>query len=179
VWKELRHFFTDSHFRKRRDFLRSLPVCKDLRDREIGYLQQSLHSRTYHEGEPLFLEGDIGRALFIVETGRVELSKAGQDGKPHRLALLGPGMLFGEMALLEQMPRSASAVAVERSSLLLLYRSKLDSLLSRHPVVGVEIMTHLAKVLSGRLRRTSDDLASAQGATAAGPIVEEMEKADD
>lgn len=181
MWKRLRHLFTDSHFRKRKDFLRSLPICASLRDRELGYLQQSLHSRTYHEGEPLFLEGDIGRALFIVETGGVELNKAGPDGKPQRLALLGPGTIFGEMALLEQLPRSASAVAVERSSLLLLYRSKLDSLLSRHPIVGLEIMAHLAKVLSARLRRTSDELASLRGSDGAAhpPVVEALEKAED
>jgi len=163
LFSQLRRFFTDAKFAKRRDFLRSLSLCNGLRDRELGYLLQSFHTRTYSEGEPLFLEGDIGRALFIVETGKVELTKTGPDGKPQRIALLGPGSFFGEMALLEQMPRSASAIALEKSSLLLLYRSRLENILHHHPRTGVSIMTHLARLLSSRLRKTSQQLASAAG----------------
>ena len=157
--KKLRRFFIDTRFSKRREFLRSLILCRGLSDRELGYLIQSFHSRTYHEGEVLFLEGDIGRALFVIESGRVELSKLGPDGKPQRLAVLGPGTFFGEMALLEQMPRSASGVALEKSTLLLLYRSKLEAILHHHPRIGVSIMTHLARLLSARLRKTSQELS--------------------
>lgn len=159
--KKLKRFFSDQRFAKRREFLKSLSFCKGLSAREVGYLLQSFHTRTYSEEEVLFLEEDIGRALFVVESGKVELTKRGKDGKPARIATLGPGMFFGEMALLEQMPRSASAVAVETSKILLLYRSKLDSILHYHPRIGVSVMTHLAKLLSARLRKTSEELASA------------------
>jgi len=157
---KLRRLFTDSRFARRRDFLRSLSLCEGLTDREVGYFLQSFHSRTYAEGETLFLEGDIGRALFILETGKIELMKDGPDGQPRRIAHIGPGSFFGEMALLEQKPRSASAKATERSTLLLLYRSRLDGLLHHHPRVGVQIMTHLARLLSARLRSTSEKLAA-------------------
>lgn len=157
--KKLRRFLTDGRFAKRREFLRSLSFCRGLSSREVGYLLQSFHSRTYSEGEVLFMEEDIGRALFVVEKGRVELSKLGPDGKPQRLAVLEAGSFFGEMALLEQMPRSASAVALEQSKILLLYRSKLDSILHYHPRIGVSITAHLAKLLSARLRKTSQALA--------------------
>jgi CRP/FNR family transcriptional regulator, cyclic AMP receptor protein len=160
VWKKLKNIFADARFGKRRNFLRSLSFCEGMRSQDLGYLLQSFHSRTYSEGEPLFLEGDIGRALFVVESGRVELSRQGPDGKPSRMAVLGPGMFFGEMALLEQLPRTATAVALEKSSILLLYRSKLDEILAYHPRVGVAIMTHLARLLSARLRRASQDPVS-------------------
>lgn len=159
--KNIKRFFTDVRFAKRREFLRDLSFCKGLSSKELGYLLQSFHSRTYSEGEVLFLEDDIGRALFVVESGKVELTKSGTDGKPQRIAVLGPGTFFGEMALLEQMPRSASAVALETSKVLLLYRSKLDSILHYHPRVGVSVMTHLAKLLSARLRKTSQELTDA------------------
>lgn len=155
----LRGTFEDKDFAARREFLRGLPLCEGLRERELGYLLQSFHKRVYSEGEALFLEGDIGRALFIVETGKVEVAKRGPDGSPQRLAVLGPGSLFGEMALLEQLPRSASATAAERSELLLLYRSKLDDILHYHPRIGVAVMRHLARLLSARLRRASDQAA--------------------
>ncbi|MDE2293170.1 MAG: cyclic nucleotide-binding domain-containing protein, partial [Elusimicrobia bacterium] len=81
----LRRFFEDAAAAQRREFLRGLPLCEGLRDRDLGYLLQSFHTRVYGEGETLFLEGDIGRALFVVESGKVELSKRGGDGKPQRL----------------------------------------------------------------------------------------------
>lgn len=164
VLGSVRRFFQDRSFSARRDFLRDLPVCEGLRERELGYLLQSFHSRVYNEGEALFLEGDIGRALFIVESGKVELTKRGPDGAPQKLAELGPGALFGEMALLEQLPRSASATATEKSQLLLLYRSKLDDILHYHPRIGVAVMRHLARLLSSRLRRASEPSAALAGA---------------
>lgn len=160
----LKRFFEDRRFSARLEFLRGLPLCEGLRRHELGSLQQSFHSRVYKEGEALFLEGDIGRALFIVETGKVELTKRGADGSPQRITELGPGALFGEMALLEQLPRSASAVAMEKSEMLLLYRSKLDEILHYHPRIGVAVMRHLARLLSARLRRVSDQVTTV-GAT--------------
>lgn len=160
--KSLRSFFSDPVFAKKKAFLKSLSLFKDLGDRELGYILQALHSRTYGEGEVLFLEGDIGRALFILESGRVELSKRDAQGKARRLALLEPGDFFGEMALLEHLPRSASAAAAERSHIHLLYRSKLESLMHYHPRVAACIMRHLAQVLSARLRRATQSLATGE-----------------
>ncbi|MBI3552104.1 MAG: cyclic nucleotide-binding domain-containing protein [Elusimicrobia bacterium] len=151
-----KRLFFDENFNQKKAFLKSLDLFKDLTSREIGLLAQALHSRTYHAGETLFLEGDIGRALFILESGKVELSRREeQTGKSRLIYTIEPGEFFGEMALLEQLPRTASAVAAERSRLYLLYRSKLDNLLHYYPRVGVSIMSHLAQLLSARLRRAS------------------------
>jgi CRP/FNR family cyclic AMP-dependent transcriptional regulator len=155
--KTVRRWFSDPGFARKKAFLRSLDIFKDLRDRDLGPLVSALHSRTYKEGEEVFVEGDIGRALFILEDGRVELTRRGKDGKPETLYTLKPGDFFGEMALLESLPRSATAVATERSHLHLLYRTKLDALLSAEPRIGVEIMSHLARLLSARLRRLTAD----------------------
>jgi len=163
VLQKLRNFLVDKRFVQKREFLKSLSIFRGLSNRELGQLLQMFHSRTYHEGEPLFLEGDIGRALFVVESGRVELTKSGPDGRPQKLAELGPGSFFGEMALLEHLPRSASAVAMQESALLLLYRSRLDEILDSYPHIGIAIMTHLARLLSARLRRASESLVSSSG----------------
>ncbi len=160
--KFFKKLFFDENFKQKKAFLGSLDLFKGLSARDIGLLAQALHSRTYHAGEVLFVEGDIGRALFILETGKVELSKrdaaAGQD-RP--IFTVESGDFFGEMALLEQMPRTATATAAERSKLHLLYRSKLDGLLSQHPRIGISIMSHLAQLLSARLRRVSSASAGA------------------
>lgn len=151
----LKKVFFDAEFQRKKAFLRTLPIFEDLRDADLGRLAQALHARTYHAGETIFLEGDIGRALFVLETGKVELTKRDDAGAQRKIFTVGPGEFFGEMALLEQLPRTASATAAERSRLYLLYRSKLDTLLASQPRIGATIMTHLAQLLSARLRRMS------------------------
>jgi CRP-like cAMP-binding protein len=151
----LKRIFGDPASSRKRAFLKSLDLFRNLGFVELGHLVQNMHARTYHEGEVLFLEGDIGRALFILESGGVELTKTGPDGRPQKIYDIKPGEFFGEMALLEQLPRTATATAVERSQVFLLYRSKLESILNYHPRIGVQIMTHLAQLLSSRLRRAS------------------------
>jgi CRP-like cAMP-binding protein len=153
VLKALRRLLYDPDLQKKKAFLRSLSLFADLQDRELGHLLQALHARTYHTGEALFLEGDIGRAVFILESGSVDITRLDEAGRPKTIYTVKPGEFFGEMALLEQLPRTASAVATERSRLYLLYRSKLDGLMTRHPRVGGEIMRHLAQILSARVRR--------------------------
>ena len=150
--KTFKKLFFDTQFQRRKAFLRSLPLFKELRDRELTHLAQTLHARTYHAGEIVFVEGDIGRALFILESGKVELSRSDKSGQPTPLYTVSPGEFFGEMALLEQMPRTASATAVEKSHLYLLYRAKLDALLVNQPRIGATIMSHFARLLSARLR---------------------------
>jgi CRP/FNR family cyclic AMP-dependent transcriptional regulator len=155
VLKSLRRWFTDPQFSSKKHFLHSLDLFSDLKAGELGTLAQALHARTYRPGEVVFVQGDIGRALFILESGRVELTRTGADGKSVLLYTLKPGEFFGEMALLESLPRSATATAVETSRLHLLYRTKLDVILHSNPRIGVAIMSHFARLLSARLRRAT------------------------
>ena len=155
----LKKLFRDPEYSRQRAFLKSLDLFKGLGFVELGHLARNLHSRTYHEGEVLFEEGDIGRALFILESGKVALTKKGPDGAPRTIYTIAPGEFFGEMALLEQLPRTATATATEKSRVFLLYRSQLDSILNGHPRIGVQIMGHLAQLLSARLRRACDPAA--------------------
>lgn len=158
--KSVKRWFTDPAFSRKKQFLHSLELFADLKGGEMGALVHSLHARTYRTGEVVFVEGDIGRALFILESGKVELTRKGPDGKPVPLYTLKPGDFFGEMALLESLPRSATATALEPSRLHLLYRTKLDAMLSSHPRIGVTIMAHLARLLSARLRRATGELSA-------------------
>ncbi|MBI2384580.1 MAG: cyclic nucleotide-binding domain-containing protein [Elusimicrobia bacterium] len=161
--RSIKRWFVDPQFARKKEFLRSLEIFKDLRDRELGYLVSALHSRTYREGEIVFVEGDIGRALFVLESGAVELTRPSPGETPVLLYRLKPGDFFGEMALLESLPRTATATATEKTRLHLLYKSKLDSLLQSEPRIGVTIMRHLARLLSARLRRMNADPKSVIG----------------
>lgn len=155
-----RRVFKDPDFSTRATFLRRVPLFQELGKRDLGHLIQSLLEKTYAEGELLFDEGDIGRALFIVERGSVELFKRGLDGTTQMLAQAHAGDFFGEMALLEELPRSAAAVARTETTVYLLYRTRLFGLIQKRPRVGVLILDQLARLLSARLRATSRRLVS-------------------
>ncbi|MDE2490819.1 MAG: cyclic nucleotide-binding domain-containing protein [Elusimicrobia bacterium] len=162
--RRLTRWFVDPQFEHRKKFLGSLDLFADLSSGDLGQLARSLHARTYRPGEVVFVEGDIGRALFILESGSVELARRSPGGEPVKLYTLKPGEFFGEMALLESLPRSATATAVETSRLHLLYRTKLEALLRSQPRIGTAIMRHLARLLSARLRRVSGALTAASAA---------------
>ena len=156
----LKGLLGDPAMGRKRGFLRSQELFKNLSFTDLGHLAQCMHTRTYHEGELLFAEGDIGRALFILEKGKIELAKSGPAGRRQVIYTVEPGEFFGEMALLEQLPRTATATATERSRVHLLYRSTLESLRGSRPRIGVVVMTHLAQMLSARLRQANAGLVS-------------------
>lgn len=150
--KLLPAFFIDKEQLEKREFLTNVPMFQGLKKRDFTYLIRILQERTYLKGETIFLEGDIGRALCIVVDGKVELTRKDETGKENILAEVRPGEIFGEMALLEEMPRTATAIAIEKTKTYLLYKNKLESLLYDYPRVGVVLVHYLARTLSSRLR---------------------------
>ena len=146
----LKRMFSDPAFSRKRAFLKSLDLFRDLGFVELGHLVQNMHGRTYHEGEVLFVEGDIGRALFILESGKIELTKAGADGKPQKIHTIAPGEFFGEMALIDDYSRSASVRALEDTECLELWRWDFRYELHRSPSIAVEMLPDLSR----RLRQT-------------------------
>lgn len=147
----LKSFFLDPEFKDKRDFLAHLPIFQGIRSSDFTYLFRTLQEKTYQKGETLFVEGDIGRALFIVVSGSISLTR-NKGGTTEALAEVKPGEIFGEMALLEEMPRTATATASEKTKAYLLYKNKLDALLYEHPRLGVVVTHYLARNLSARMR---------------------------
>jgi len=131
-------------------------ASKGISRREFGHLFQALVVRPYAPGEILFHEGDVGRALFILESGHVEISRKTPDGGTRPVAVLNPGDYFGEMSLLDEFPRSASAAAMEPVVAHLLYKTEIEKLIKHVPHIGAAIMTHLGMLLAARLRALAD-----------------------
>lgn len=150
-----RDAWLDPEFNRKRKFLQRVSLFNGISRREFGHLFQSLVVRTYAPGEILFHEGDIGRALYILETGHVELSRKSPSGDPVRIAVLNPGDYFGEMSLLDEYARSATAAAMEPIKVHLLYKTDLDRLIKQVPHIGAAIMMHLGTLLAARLRAMS------------------------
>lgn len=157
MWlRPLYEWLIDPEFNRKRKFLQRISLFQGISRREFGHLFQSLVSRPYAPGEILFHEGDVGRALFILEAGHVEVSVKGPDGAARRIAVLNPGDYFGEMSLLDDRPRTATAAAMEPVRVYLLYKTDLEKLTRTVPPVGAAIMTHLAMLLAARLRSMTD-----------------------
>src|SRR5437762_4351314 len=95
----LKSYLFDPEFNRKRKFLQRISLFQGISRREFGHLFQALIARSYAPGEILFHEGDVGRALFILETGHVEISRQTQAGETVRMTVLNPGDYFREMSL--------------------------------------------------------------------------------
>jgi CRP/FNR family transcriptional regulator, cyclic AMP receptor protein len=130
--------------------LANVPLLQNLASRDVEQLARLLRRRKYARGQVIFLTGDPGINLCIIESGRVKLTLTSQDlGREVALDHLGPGDVFGELALLDGEPRSADAIAVDPTRLLLLSRDDFRAFLTSHPEVAVDLLADLSR----RLRR--------------------------
>ena len=158
LYRSLRRLFRSDEFAKNLKFFRNVPIFHGLSARQLGPVMQAMQVRHYFAGEILFREGQMGKAVFIVHSGKVEITR-GKNGKKERLlGRVGAGQAFGEMALLEQCPRSANARVVEEGDIHLLYTASLEALCKTNPVIGHKLMLNMAKLLSSLLRRTNQEV---------------------
>ena len=149
---------------RRLQLLEKVPLFAGLSRRQLGKLLVKLFEKEYEAGETIFLEGEPGKALFIVLDGRVSICRAGPEGE-HRLATLAPGAYFGELALIDDLPRSATARADEHSALLILYKSHFDDLIEGHSTIAIRVMGNLLKALAGYVRTGQAPAAAQHAAT--------------
>jgi signal transduction histidine kinase len=129
----------------------SLESCKLFRGlpaAELESLKQVTRERTYGMGETIFKQGDAGDGIYIVGSGEVHIAVIASSGEPRVISKLGPGELFGEMAVIDSDPRSASAIAGEKTTLYFVARPDLLNMMERTP----QLTMGLVREISRRLR---------------------------
>ena len=132
--------------------LKNAPVFNQVKTEDLKVVAQSLEEETYFAGERVFEIGEHGDCMYIVQTGRIGISLEKNNSKnPGFVAELGEGDCFGEMNLLDDLPRSASAIIIEDSVLLSLEKSRLKGLIINYP----ELSLGMLKSLSLRLRQAN------------------------
>ncbi len=166
--------------------LAQVPFLSELSAAEIGELSARLRRRHYRKGEVIFVQGDPGTTLYLINSGRVRITITSPRGQEVILALRGPGDFFGEQSLLDGEPRSADAIAHEPSELLLLPRSDFLHFLEARPKLALRLLTSLSRRLRhstqmvqdaafldvpGRLARVLLDLAESGSLTDQGTVV--------
>ncbi len=139
-------------------FLRRAHLFKGLTDDEIRLVAASCAEEERDSGDVIFVEGSTADRFYIVMEGRVEVWKNYYDPKPDLLAVHGSGRFFGEMALIDELPRSATVVAKERSRLLYLYRDDFRRLIRERSSIALSVMTGISYMVRNSNEAFVDDL---------------------
>jgi CRP-like cAMP-binding protein len=135
--------------------LRNVPLFANLEASDLNRLGKILVPRQYESGETIIKEGDEAVGFFIISSGKVRVVKDLGGGKEQALATLTPGEFFGETALLDGYPRTATVQAVDKTECLAMTRWDFMSELKGSPTMAVEIV----RVLARRLRKTDANLS--------------------
>lgn len=139
--------------------LKKIPLFRYLTYQELVKVLNITYLESYDAGATILKEGDTGEELYIVLAGRVSVSRGGQE-----IVDLHPGVHFGEMALVDQSPRSATIVAKDPTRLLVVERRSFYTLIRKEPVLAVKLLWSFVQVLSRRLRETNEQLSGARSA---------------
>src|SRR5215813_14215898 len=137
-------------------FLRSNPVFAELPDAEIAALGAVASAEAKRAREYVFMEGDAADWLWLVHSGRIKIVRHSHTGRDVVLELLGPGEVFGGVAVLERREYPASAQATEPSVVLRIPREPLIALSERHP----SLIREMALMMGRRLRGAHDSMTS-------------------
>jgi signal transduction histidine kinase len=140
------------------DFLRHVYFFKDLSEEEIELIASNCKEDRFEAGEVIFLEGTQGERFFIVLDGHVEVWKDYQSQDPDMLAIHGPGHLFGELALIDDLPRSASVVARTDTRVLYLFREEFTRIFQENSSVALSILRSVSDMVRKSNQSFVDDL---------------------
>ena len=158
--------------------LASVPLFQGLERSELLRLAIIAEPRTVSAQSPLFREGEAGDALWVLLSGSVEVVKRDAAGHLQVLALLDAPTVLGEASLLlEDGPRSASALAVSQLSLLRIAGTAFRRLLAEHDVAALKLALALARVLALRLVKMNERLVAVQQVGPAANALAEFQKA--
>jgi CRP/FNR family transcriptional regulator, cyclic AMP receptor protein len=137
------------------ELLRSVPLFADLEEGELERFSQVAVPRSFPAGTRVFHEGDSSDACYIVRDGSFRVTREHSDGRAITLATLGPGEIFGELAMLDGDTRSASAESITDGTLLALPANDVRSLLGRNPEIALKLVAGLVRRLRAANMRLS------------------------
>jgi CRP/FNR family cyclic AMP-dependent transcriptional regulator len=132
-----------------------IPIFQDLSHFEIQAIKRILHQREYKKDEVIFNQGDVSLGMYIIEEGTVEIIS---DPGKHLLAVLHKGDFFGELGLLDDSLRSATAISKTHCKMLCFFKPELLDIIDRNPHLGSKILFKLAWTIGERLKITNEQL---------------------
>lgn len=149
----------------------AIPIFNGISQEEMDQIVKYAFIKTFDPGYVLFRENLIvGQIMYVVLSGSVEITKKDNTGKDSTVAMLGTGACIGEMSLFEQEKRSASATIKERAELLVMPKYNFDRMLQSRPNETIKILLNFIKVMSQRLRETTNKLITSQNESGGGHV---------
>jgi CRP-like cAMP-binding protein len=130
--------------------LKRVSIFSSLSDEDLHELMAVTRRRPFRTGEVIFHRDDPGQMLYVIKEGKVKISLTSLDGQEISLVVLGKGEYFGEFSLFDGLPRSADAVALEKTECYTLQRSDFDKAILKNPKIALKMMESLTR----RLRST-------------------------
>src|SRR2546430_2977442 len=131
-------------------YLKQVPLFAGLADEDIRGLMALAKRRTFRSGEVIFHREDPGQVLYMIKDGKVKISLISPDDQEISLVVFGKGEYFGDLALLDGLPRSADAIALEKVECYTLQRSDFQKAIMKNPKIAIQVL----EVLSKRIRST-------------------------
>lgn len=138
--------------------LKKVPLFEGLTASQLQKIAALAQARSYEGSASIFKEGDVGQEMYVILEGKVRISKMIPGAGEEALAVLEPGAYFGEMAVIEDTPRSADAIAHIPCKLSVIDREKLDQLMFTDKDLAYVLLWTFVRTLSERLRETNEKL---------------------
>ena len=139
------------------DKLTNSSLFKGMNTKELGALSRMFREISMGEGGTVFIEQMPGESLYLIQEGTVKISKMIAEGEEKTLVVLGPEDVFGEMAVLDGAPRSATARVAETAKLLAIKKTDFDQLCESDPRLGMKLMRNIVRLFSQRIRENNDE----------------------
>ena len=137
---------------KESSYLKQVSLFANLADEDLHELMNAAKRRAFRSGEVIFHRDDPGQVLYMIKEGKVKICIISPDGQEISLAVFGKGECFGEFALLDGLPRSADAIALEKVECYTLQRSDFHNAIMKTPKIAIQVLEALTK----RLRNTDN-----------------------
>src|ERR1700737_4009633 len=133
-------------------YFKQVHLFAGLSDDDIHELTNVARKRAFRAGEVIFHRDDPGQVLYIIKEGKVKIALISPDGQEISLVVFGKGEYFGDLALLDGLPRSADAIALEKVECYTLQRSDFQKAIMKNPKIAISVLEALTK----RLRNTDN-----------------------
>lgn len=148
------------------NFLLEAPMFGDLDAAQLSQIVHIMQIQRVRDGQVIFREGDPGDAWYVIYEGVADVFKSEEFLPDRKVATLGPRACFGEMAILDHSPRSASVVARGEATVFRFPRKEFEHLLREDNLAAYKLIYEMAKVLSARSRKVAQQLSEALSANA-------------
>jgi CRP/FNR family cyclic AMP-dependent transcriptional regulator len=138
--------------------LKPLPLFKDLTPTELTYLAPLFFEKPYTKNSTLFVEGMTGEILYVIRKGSVNITKKGTGSQEIVLATLKEGEFLGEMSLIDNRPRTATARVAAESTLLVMTKKAFNIMLEKQPQTALKILLFFLRIANERVRKANESI---------------------